>query len=83
MARPQKKKYKTKINYKNLKCQFCKTGIGEVDYKDMYRLKKNTTARGRIIGRKYTGTCSTHQRQLTLAIKRARQMALLPTVNYS
>lgn len=79
----QRKKTRPKINYKNLKCQFCKNGVGDIDYKDIYKLKKNTTARGRLIGRKYTGTCSVHQRQLSTAVKKARYMALMPFVQYS
>ena len=58
-------------------CTFC--GVeGEVDYKDVARLKKYISERGKILPRRVTGTCATHQRALTTAIKRARHIALLP-----
>lgn len=58
-------------------CPFCvdKTPI---DYKDINRLKRYVTERGKILPRRVTGCCATHQRSLTVAIKRARQIALLP-----
>lgn len=83
MAKVVKKKYKPKINYDNLKCPFCKGGVHKIDYKDVYLLKKHTTARGRLIGSKFTGTCAPHQRQLSTSVKRARYMALMPFVQYS
>jgi small subunit ribosomal protein S18 len=49
-----------------------------VDYKDTSRLRRFLTERGKILPRRITGNCARHQRQLTRAIKRARQMALLP-----
>ncbi|MCG0277654.1 MAG: 30S ribosomal protein S18 [Thermanaeromonas sp.] len=52
--------------------------IDQVDYKDVNRLRKFLTERGKIIPRRITGNCARHQRQLTRAIKRARIMALLP-----
>jgi small subunit ribosomal protein S18 len=52
--------------------------IAVVDYKDVNRLRKYTTERGKILPRRITGNCARHQRQLTLAIKRARNIALLP-----
>lgn len=61
-------------------CEFCREGIKEIDYKDVERLKKYMTPRGKILSRRATGTCAYHQRKLTKAIKRARQMALLPFV---
>lgn len=64
--------------YKNLKCSLCESGIKEVSYKDVYRLKKFVTAKGRILPRKRTGTCAVHQRKVTEAIKLARHVALLP-----
>ncbi len=59
-------------------CLFCSEGIDRVDYKDVERLKKFLTERGKILPRRKTGTCARHQRQLSRAIKRAREMALLP-----
>jgi small subunit ribosomal protein S18 len=52
--------------------------IEYIDYKDVNRLKKYVTERGKILPRRITGNCAGHQRQLTTAIKRARHIALLP-----
>ena len=52
-----------------------------IDYKDIARLRKYLSERGKIIPRRVTGTCARHQRELTIAIKRARTLALLPYVN--
>lgn len=59
-------------------CAFCVEKVEEIDYKDTARLKKFITEKGKIIPRRATGTCAEHQRQLALAIKRARAVALLP-----
>lgn len=59
-------------------CAFCVDKIARVDYKDVSRLRKFLTERAKILPRRITGNCARHQRQLTRAIKRARQMALLP-----
>lgn len=59
-------------------CAFCVDKITAVDYKDVARLRKFTSERGKILPRRITGNCARHQRQLTMAIKRARHMALLP-----
>ncbi|HAA89059.1 MAG: 30S ribosomal protein S18 [Thermoanaerobacterales bacterium 50_218] len=59
-------------------CSFCVDKIEYVDYKDVNRLRKFITERGKILPRRITGNCAWHQRQLTVAIKRARNMALLP-----
>ena len=59
-------------------CAFCVDKIRQVDYKDVSRLRKFLTERAKILPRRITGNCARHQRQLTRAIKRARQMALLP-----
>ncbi|MTI65022.1 MAG: 30S ribosomal protein S18 [Firmicutes bacterium] len=59
-------------------CNFCVDNIDHIDYKDLNRLKKHITERGKILPRRITGNCSKHQRQLTKAIKRARNIALLP-----
>ena len=61
-------------------CQFCADKMTHVDYKDTARLRKFLSERGKILPRRTTGTCAMHQRQLTEAIKRARQIALLPYV---
>lgn len=59
-------------------CAFCVDKIDIVDYKDAGKLRRYITERGKIEPRRKTGTCARHQRRLTLAIKRARQIALLP-----
>ena len=61
-------------------CVFCQDKIEHIDYKDTGRLRKLTTERGKILPRQISGTCAKHQRQLTVAIKRARYMALLPYI---
>lgn len=62
-------------------CNFCVDKADHIDYKDTGRLKKYMTDRGKILPRRITGNCAKHQRALTIAIKRARVMALLPYSN--
>jgi small subunit ribosomal protein S18 len=57
---------------------FCADKVQSIDYKDINRLKKCMTERAKILPRRVTGTCAAHQRELTVAIKRARHLALLP-----
>ncbi len=59
-------------------CSFCVDRQGEIDYKDVPRLRRYLSERAKIVPRRVTGTCAHHQRQLTVAIKRARHLALLP-----
>jgi small subunit ribosomal protein S18 len=59
-------------------CQFCVDKIKDVDYKDLARLRRFLSERGKIEPRRKTGTCAAHQRSLNVALKRARQLALLP-----
>ncbi len=59
-------------------CSFCVDKIDYIDYKEYSRLRKYITERGKILPRRITGNCAKHQRQLTTAIKRARNIALLP-----
>ncbi len=59
-------------------CSFCANKSANIDYKDINSLKKYVTDRGKILPRRVSGNCSKHQRALTIAIKRARQVALLP-----
>ena len=59
-------------------CRFKKNGIKYIDYKDHEFLKKFLNEQGKILPRRVTGTCARHQRELTVAIKRARHLALLP-----
>jgi small subunit ribosomal protein S18 len=59
-------------------CKFCEEKIDVVDYKDVRLVSEFVAERGKILPRRLTGTCSTHQRALSEAIKRARNIALLP-----
>lgn len=67
--RDLKKKRKT--------CNFCADKINALDFKDFPRLRKYLTERGKILPRRITGTCSKHQRMLTIAIKRSRELSLI------
>ncbi len=70
---------KQRVGFKK-SCYFTKNKINYIDYKDVELLKKFISANGKITPRRVTGTSSKHQRLLAVAIKRARQMALLPYV---
>jgi len=59
-------------------CSFCVDKIESINYKEVNKLKKYITERGKILPRRISGNCAKHQRQLTSAIKKARVMALLP-----
>ena len=61
-------------------CSFCVDKVECIDYKDTAKLRRYMSERAKILPRRTTGTCAMHQRQLTEAIKRARQIALLPYV---
>ena len=61
-------------------CQFCADKAEYIDFKDSAKLRRYVSERGKILPRRMTGTCAKHQRQLTAALKRARQIALLPSV---
>ncbi len=73
----EKKKYFKHKNKKKV-CLFCENKDKAVDYKDVATLKKFVTEKGKILPSRQTGTCPKHQRALTVAIKRARNIALLP-----
>ena len=59
-------------------CAFCVDKAETIDYKDITKLRKFVTERGKILPRRISGTCAKHQRELTSAIKRSRNIALLP-----
>ena len=59
-------------------CQFCVDKVEHIDYKEVMRLRRYINERGKILPRRMSGTCAKHQRQLSIAIKRARAIALLP-----
>lgn len=61
-------------------CAFCADHVSSIDYKDVNKLKKFITEKGKILPRRQTGTCAEHQREITIAVKRARFMALIPYV---
>lgn len=64
-------------------CLFCKDKVEQVDYKDIATLSKFVSERGKIRSRRLTGACRRHQNQVSVAVKRARELALLPYVNDS
>lgn len=72
--RPQRRPVRRKV------CSFCVEKTEEIDYKDLAKLRKYITEKGKIIPRRMSGVCAKHQRVLATAIKRARVMALLPFV---
>lgn len=76
MDREQNSNFKRKPRKKV--CQFCADKTNIIDYKDAAKLRKYVSERGKILPRRVTSTCAMHQRELTEAIKRARQIALLP-----
>ena len=62
-------------------CIFCQDKVEAIDYKDVAKLRKFISERAKILPRRITGTCAKHQRQLTIAVKRARQIAILPYIS--
>lgn len=72
--RPRPRKGRRKV------CGFCVDKVEHIDYKDVNRLRKFVTESGKIMPRRMSGVCASHQRELAIAIKRARIMALLPYV---
>ena len=71
-------KIDTRRGAKKKPCSFCQHGVATVDYKDIAQLRKYISDRGKIRGRKVSGNCQQHQRDVTDAIKTARELALLP-----
>jgi small subunit ribosomal protein S18 len=69
-----------KFRRKKKYCFFCKEGIDYIDYKDENLLRRFISDRAKIRSRRATGTCAKHQRRLAVAVKRAREMGLLPYV---
>jgi small subunit ribosomal protein S18 len=61
-------------------CHFCREKIEEIDYKNYNQLRRYISEKGKIRSRRITGACRRHQRQVAVAVKRAREMALLPYV---
>ena len=73
-SKPRNRKPRRKV------CGFCVEKLDHIDYKDVTRLRKYITERGKIMPRRMSGVCAKHQRELAKAIKAARQVALLPYV---
>lgn len=73
--RPRTRKVRRKV------CGFCVDKLDHIDYKDAMKLRKYITERGKIMPRRMSGVCAKHQRELAIAIKRARTVALLPYVS--
>lgn len=80
--RPERPERRNMRRSRRKVCSFCvdKT-LSNIDYKDAAKLKRFTSERAKILPRRVTGTCAKHQRELTTAIKCARQVALLPYIN--
>lgn len=76
----QKKRKKKRTFHRRKVCKFCADSSIVIDYKDVKTLRYFITERGKIIPRRITGSCAKHQRALTLAIKRARTIALMPYI---
>ena len=70
-----------KARKKKKVCMFCAEKVEHIDYKDVTRLRKCVSERAKILPRRITGTCAKHQRQLTIAIKRARHIAIMPYIS--
>lgn len=69
---------KRRMTRRKKPCSFCMDKATSIDFKDANKLRRFITERGKIMPRRMTGTCAQHQRQLSMAIKRAREMAMLP-----
>ena len=77
-ARTERPDYRNNRRPRKKVCQFCVDRSEFIDYKDVAKLRKYMTERAKILPRRVTGCCAYHQRELTTAIKRARQIALIP-----
>jgi small subunit ribosomal protein S18 len=82
MPEPREKDARPRRDYrrrpKRKVCSFCAEKATSIDYKDVNRLRRFVTERGKILPRRVSGNCARHQRALAVAIKRARELALLP-----
>lgn len=74
----KKREKDLKLIFRKRFCRICKEGIRHIDYKDIKRLERFITDRGKIVSRRSSGNCARHQRMVARAIKRARFIALLP-----
>lgn len=78
MAATKKRVQKKERRPKRKVCTFCAEHINELSYKDVNRLRKFISERGKILPRRISGSCAKHQRMLTVSVKRARIIAFLP-----
>ena len=79
MSEKMERPVKARLSKKKV-CMFCVDKVESIDYKDTAKLRRYVSERGKIVPRRISGNCAKHQRQLTIAIKRARTIALLPFV---
>jgi len=77
---PREQRPQRKFFHKRKFCKFCNDATLKIDYKQTALLKDLLTERGKIMPRRITGSCAKHQREITVAIKQARMIALLPYV---
>lgn len=80
MAKERRKRPPQTAPTRRKSCFFCKERIEEVDYKNYNQLRRYISEKGKIRSRRITGACRRHQKQVAVAVKRAREMALLPYV---
>ncbi|MEE3449502.1 MAG: 30S ribosomal protein S18 [Acutalibacteraceae bacterium] len=78
--RPERDNRRNRKSRKKV-CNFCVDKVETIDYKDISKLRRYLSERAKILPRRVTGTCARHQRGLTVAIKRARHLALLPYIS--
>ncbi|MGN0517856.1 MAG: 30S ribosomal protein S18 [Acutalibacteraceae bacterium] len=76
--RPERDNRRSNRKGRKKVCNFCVDKVENIDYKDIAKLRRYLSERAKILPRRVTGTCAAHQRKLTVAIKRARHLALLP-----
>jgi len=81
IGRKEGRKTKRKLYVRKKVCRFCADATLQINYKDPRQLRYFITERGKIIPRRISGNCAKHQRKITLAVKRARHLALMPYTN--
>jgi small subunit ribosomal protein S18 len=81
IGRKEVRKAKRRLYVRKKVCRFCADATLEINYKDPRQLRYFITERGKIIPRRISGNCAKHQRKITLAVKRARHLALMPYTN--
>jgi small subunit ribosomal protein S18 len=79
--KPRQRKPSSATGGRRKSCHFCRDKVDEIDYKDFPSLRRHLSDRGKIRSRRITGACRRHQNQLAEAVKRARELALLPYVS--